>query len=134
LALLALMVAAAAITLGPLPFTMLSELVTVVQNIGDWPRPHTQRVVERLSNVVLFIPIGLLLGRAAPACRRLSLWASCTLGSCAIEVAQCLIPGRTVSATDVVMNSSGAAIGLLIHRAVTRPGGLRGAWCHRRHD
>ena len=85
--------------------------------------------LEALANVALFVPFGLLLTtllRARePGRRRLpvhvaALWAAaaaCGL-SAAIETAQRFIPGRVPVLQDVVMNTTGAAVGAAVAAVV----------------
>jgi glycopeptide antibiotics resistance protein len=70
--------------------------------------------VEAASNVVMFLPFGLLGGLLV---RRRHRWAVIAVGcatSAAIETSQLLfLPTRVATLQDVAMNTLGAAIGLL---------------------
>ncbi|MBG6107757.1 VanZ family protein [Frigoribacterium sp. CG_9.8] len=76
--------------------------------------------VEFLSNVAMFLPIGvffvLLFGRR--------LWfisiISGVLLTCAIELAQRFMPGRVSDVRDIVANSVGTVAGVLIALVLTR--------------
>lgn len=71
-----------------------------------------------LLNIVLFLPLGVVLGLGD---RRLV--RACLLGallSALIEFAQLLIPGRDSSIADVLMNTTGTAIGYLVARHAPR--------------
>ncbi len=68
-----------------------------------------------LANVALFVPLGLLLPLALPRVPLTLLLAVPVLGSLGVEVAQLLVvPGRTPDAVDVLANSTGGAVGLLL--------------------
>ena len=71
-------------------------------------------VADALLNVVMFLPVGALLGT------RLKVWQAIALGasiSGAIEVAQLLIPGRDPTLSDVLFNTLGAALGVALARS-----------------
>lgn len=71
--------------------------------------------IERVANVLLFVPFGLLLAGLLPRGRRA--WAILiAIGvSVVIEVGQLLfLPSRYPSVTDIVTNSLGATIGVVI--------------------
>ena len=73
------------------------------------------REAESLANLLMFIPIGLLLRLSLPSWRLTALLAVSAAGSLAIELVQyLLLPGRTPTLVDVVSNSGGAAIGLVL--------------------
>lgn len=81
--------------------------------------------VEFAANVLMFVPIGLflllLLGRSR-------WWLAALSGavlSCAIEFAQLFIPGRVSDIRDLVSNSLGALIGVLIALVLTWPAAAR---------
>lgn len=92
-----------------------------LQRALAWLQAHgappwlTYGMVEFASNIVLFIPAGLLLVVLAGA----RFWwlgpLGGLLGSGAIEVAQLvLLPARTASPRDIVANTSGAVIGTVL--------------------
>jgi glycopeptide antibiotics resistance protein len=76
--------------------------------------PVTYDGVEAAANVVMFVPFGVLGGLLVS---RRGRWAVLTAGcatSAAIETSQLLfLPTRVATLQDVVMNTLGAAIGLL---------------------
>jgi VanZ family protein len=83
--------------------------------------PVTTRWVEPSLNVALFVPLGLLLCWGLPLLSRSAVWGICVFGSVLVELVQYLfLPGRDGSARDVVTNSTGAALGVLLHWAITR--------------
>jgi glycopeptide antibiotics resistance protein len=74
-------------------------------------------VLEFLANVALFLPLGALL---AVAFARLPWWAIVGIGfvtSVAIELVQLGLPSRFSTVSDVVANTLGTALGLLLTAA-----------------
>ena len=70
---------------------------------------------EALANVVLFVPIGLLMRPSLPRAPLSGLLLVAALGSLAIEVMQyALLPDRIPSLIDVLLNTAGAAVGLVL--------------------
>jgi glycopeptide antibiotics resistance protein len=115
----------AALTLTPIR----GDSVVEVSELGDvleaFSESETQFlldfVLEAAANILLFVPLG-----AALSYRRLSLGKTATYGfvvSTAVEGAQwLLIPGRTTSLDDIVLNTLGTVIG---HVLLTRLMSLR---------
>jgi hypothetical protein len=86
-------------------------------------------IAEVLQNVILFIPLGLTL--ALGKTRALRCIAAGALLSLAVEFTQQWIPGRDPSAGDLVFNSLGTALGVLLVRTAPRwlfPATPRAAW------
>lgn len=121
------------VTLTPsstqLDYSALAERVLArLQTYPDLD-PVTARLnverVEFLANIGLFVPVGvfvlLLFGSR--------LWWVAVLGSIAltsaIETAQRSIPGRVSDPRDVVANSAGAVIGVVLALVLTLPSSLR---------
>jgi glycopeptide antibiotics resistance protein len=76
--------------------------------------------LENVSNVALFLPLGLVL---AVRIRPVRAWALATVVSACCETAQLWIPSRHASVLDVAMNSIGAALGVgivMVHRRLAR--------------
>lgn len=72
-------------------------------------------LIERLANVALFVPFGLLLAGLLPRGHRAWGIAIAVMVSVAIEVGQLLfLPGRYPSASDIITNSLGGTIGVVI--------------------
>lgn len=72
-------------------------------------------MADALLNIVLFVPFGVLFAARWRALR--TILAAAVLSG-AIEAAQLVIPGRDASAGDILFNTLGAAIGvLMIHYA-----------------
>ncbi|MTD16990.1 hypothetical protein GIS00_23935 [Nakamurella sp. YIM 132087] len=70
--------------------------------------------VESLANVIMFVPLGLFGALAVPRMQWL-VWPACTALSGVIETLQALLlPGRYGMVEDVVVNSLGALIGVLL--------------------
>lgn len=84
------------------------------------PRWVTFDLIEFVSNVVMFVPLGFLGVVAAPRLRK---WVvpACVLFSGLIELFQyLLLPARQGSWADIAANSLGAVIGMLAAGAVLR--------------
>ncbi|MEO5665027.1 MAG: VanZ family protein [Nocardioides sp.] len=121
------------VTLTPssaqLDYSALAE--RVLARLETYPdlEPVTARLtverVEFLANIGLFVPVGafvlLLFGSR--------LWWIAVLGgialTSAIETAQRSIPGRVSDPRDVVANSAGAVIGVVLALVLTLPSSLR---------
>lgn len=110
--------ALAAITLGTSPAPALRWTTDALQQV-DFLGQVSARAVERGANVLLFVPAGLLLCGAFPRTPRLRSWALCVLVSAAAEVTQLVLPGRETTVVDVLMNATGAALGVLLHAVVS---------------
>jgi len=112
---------AAGLTVGPLPQErMLYALVGKLDGLGIFSGDIHLRAVEAPSNVLLFVPLGLLLCWGFPRVPAAAVWAVCVLGSIAVEAGQAgFLPGRDPSLLDVLMNGLGAAIGVLLYRALS---------------
>ncbi len=76
--------------------------------------------VERTLNVALFVPAGILLCLVLARTSRWVAWLLCVLASVAVEAVQYYLPGRDSSAVDVLMNTAGATIGVLLHAVFFR--------------
>lgn len=109
----------AAGTLGASPGAVFREGARAARAVGG-PEWVTVGVVDGAANVLFFAPAGLLLCYALPRVRRLVLWLLCVAVSVSVEAAQYLLPARDSSLVDVVTNSTGAAIGVLLHVLLTR--------------
>jgi glycopeptide antibiotics resistance protein len=69
---------------------------------------------QLIGNVVLFVPLGFLLPAAARACRRL--WVTLVVAagmSVLVETMQAILPEHATDVDDVILNTSGAAVGYL---------------------
>lgn len=124
------------ITLGPQPLDEGTD--SLVWRVLRFFARHdatswlTYATVEFWANVAMFVPVGLffllLLGR-----RRW--WLAILLGvglTFAIEFAQMFLPGRVSDPRDVVANSVGAFIGVVVALVVTWPAAIRRARERRR--
>lgn len=119
------LIGVAFITLGPQP-QIASKNGIVMQVLRVlWEHPATDWVtyngVEFTANIAMFVPIGLffllLFGRGR-------WWVAMGipfLMTLSIETAQIWIPGRVSDIRDVISNTIGAVVGVLIGLAVTAP-------------
>lgn len=112
LALLILTVLAGIIYLTLYPFAFIEVAVDPLR----WmPLSSRGLQLDALLNLYFFLPIGLLLGIRF---RRAGALLPCLLGlallSLSIEYGQAYIPGRISSLNDVLLNTLGGAIGLLV--------------------
>ncbi|HSJ14773.1 MAG TPA: VanZ family protein [Longimicrobiales bacterium] len=115
----ALALAIAWATLSPQPETGAAELVACLL---CGPRA----VADALLNVVMFVPVGMLLGSVLGSVPAVAL---AGLLSGLIETAQLAIPGRDPSLGDVLFNTIGAAAGVVAVRLGRRwlvPGAVLG--------
>jgi hypothetical protein len=117
------------VTLGPQP-TGLVRAAGVWRLLG-FVREHpslswiTYGLIEFGANVAMFLPVGvlllLLMGRRG--------WWAAILGgfalSVAIEATQLFLPGRVSDIRDLVANSLGTALGVLLALVITLPAALR---------
>jgi glycopeptide antibiotics resistance protein len=105
-----------ALTVGPSPGEL---LFTVAQSVPglDELSPVT---IEMAANVLLFVPVALFLAGAVPRLPGVAVWLICTAASAGVETAQLILPGREPTVRDVVLNSAGAAIGVLVHALLSR--------------
>ncbi len=81
----------------------------------------TPLLVVRLLNIVLFVPLGLVLGCWWPDKLRV-VWAAVAL-STAIEVTQLWLPDRVSDPMDVLMNTAGAFAGFGVAAVLRHIGG-----------
>ncbi len=84
------------------------------------PSLNLTRLAGVIGNVLLFAPLGIVLGVRGGGGRRVVVIGAVL--SIAIEATQFLIPGRTTSVDDVLLNTLGIATGYL---ASTRVGSGR---------
>ena len=107
------------LTLGPTPVEEVRSFSAVLRAaataLTDGRAEVTTREAEALANVVMFLPLGLLLPLALPRAYLSVLLAFAAAASLAIEVTQYLVlPDRVPALLDVVMNTAGAAAGLVL--------------------
>jgi glycopeptide antibiotics resistance protein len=119
------------ITLGPQPFDEGSDSFVwrLLRLLGRFPLTDwvTYSFLEFWANVAMFVPVGLffvlLLGRGRS-------WLAIVLGvvlTCAIEFAQLFLPGRVSDPRDILANSVGALLGVVVALVVTWPAAVRRA-------
>ena len=123
------LVVVALLTLPPViePW-LLGRIDALVWHASGPAGAQTVRWVEPGLNVALFVPLAFLLCAAAPRLPRPAVWLFCVAGTGVVEATQYLfLPGRTGSLRDVLTNSTGALIGVVLHRLVAgRRGTARG--------
>ncbi|MCA0144857.1 VanZ family protein [Blastococcus sp. LR1] len=114
----------ASLTLGASPGAVFTAVAQQARTFEDlqWVRAGD---VERTANVLVFVPVGLLVCFALPRVSRLWVWVLCVLLSLTVEGAQFVLPGRDSTPIDVVTNSTGAAIGVLLAVLLVGVGRLR---------
>ena len=105
-----------ALTIGPSPGKLLFALAQSVPGLDAL----ASTTVEMAANVLLFVPVALLLAGSAPRLPGVLVWLACTATSAAVETAQLVLPGRQPSVRDVVLNSAGALIGVVLHSLLSR--------------
>ena len=118
------------LTLGPQPLDEGTDSLVwkLLSFFARYPSLHiTYSTLEFAANVAMFVPVGLffllLLGR-----RRW--WLAIVLGvllTCAIEFTQLFLPGRVSDVRDIMSNSVGAFVGVIIALIVTTPAAIRRA-------
>lgn len=86
------------------------------------PREPTAVVLEFLANIVLFVPFGGLVALAFPGTRWVTVLLVGCLASTGIELVQLAIPSRVATVSDVIANTAGTGVGLLLARVRRTPG------------
>ena len=88
--------------------------------------PYGDTLLEIGANVALFVPIGFLAAWWLPRGRRwLGLLAGIALSTCAELAQAAFLPDRVASARDVVANSLGVLLGILLVGLTQRRAGPR---------
>ncbi|WP_295032323.1 VanZ family protein [uncultured Microbacterium sp.] len=98
-------------------------IVAVIARVAaSWGAPFdaVYAVLEFSANIVLFAPLGVLLALAWPRASAGALIAVGGASSVAIELAQLAIPGRFSTLSDVIANTLGTAVGVLVIRTLGR--------------
>ena len=87
----------------------------LVRALGQLLPVFTYDRVEYLANIALFVPMGILLALSLPVVLRYLVLPIGFLTSVFIEGLQALaLPGRTPSLHDIVANTTGACLGLIL--------------------
>jgi hypothetical protein len=103
--------------------------VTLIPAFGPGTAAGVARLADVVRNLVLFAPLGLLLGLSGSPIRKAALFGG--LLSAAIETAQIWIPGRHPGVPDVAVDALGVALGAGFARALIGPfsrSPARSAW------
>ena len=129
LLLAAYLVVVAGLTLAPQPdsgrlYQFQHGLQALLDLLPRSPEVSTP-AAEQFANVLLFVPIGLLLRLALPRVPPTLLLVLMMLCSTGIELVQyAVLPGREPSLIDVLTNTGGGAVGLVlgfdVHRLLGR--------------
>ena len=114
------------ITLGPQPLDergvgILRGVLRVLAR-SDLTRWITYGVVEFTANIAMFVPVGLLFLLLAG---RRHWWLALAGGvalTCAIEFTQLFLPGRFSDVRDILANSLGALLGVIVGLMLRRAG------------
>lgn len=110
---------------------LLVLLPRLVMDTGRFPHPRSylmdfrlaspaRLVGDALLNLVMFVPVGWLLGRglrdlsASRTTRGLSVTAFCAVLSLTVETVQYFLPTRYSSAIDVLTNTLGGFLGVVL--------------------
>lgn len=107
------------LTLGPTPLEELRSFSRLLRSLAadltGGRAAVTFREAEALANVAMFVPLGLLLPLALPGAYLSVMLAGAAAASLAIELTQYVVlPDRVPALLDVVMNTAGAAAGLVV--------------------
>nr|WP_276499903.1 VanZ family protein [Agromyces luteolus] len=100
-----------------------NEIPGGVLALGAWTDADTWTTgsaFEFAANVILFAVLGFLLGRALPRASPAALIAVSVLVTLSIEIAQIPLP-RVSDPRDLIANTMGAVVGVLITRGRTLP-------------
>lgn len=114
------------------PRTYLVAYLVVLAAIAFWPKPVdsgagpllrvitraipvlTYERIEFLANIALFVPLGALLTLVLPG-RRWLVLPMCIVTTVAIECVQAVaLNARTPSLLDIVANTTGACVGIIV--------------------
>lgn len=97
------------------PTSVASPLLRPVQGFGPVQALVTYGRAEFLANIALFAPLGLLLSLILPSRLRYAVMPVGFLASVVIEGVQAVaLPDRVPSVTDIVANTAGTCVGLLV--------------------
>ena len=105
--------------------TILSRIPTlsrVIHLFPLWSYTSDGHSKQILLNIALFVPLGYFLASTFSSSKRPVLWPilSALLASAAVEVIQFLTYRGMLDVDDLISNCFGAAVGLLIHKAVEK--------------
>lgn len=104
---------------APAGQSALHRWTSVWRLTGAQPTFLTFDTIEWFANVAMFLPIGFLFAGAVVPRWRFAVVPLAAAGSVFIEVVQLFIPDRVSSVADVVANTAGSLLGVLLLAAVT---------------
>ncbi len=107
-------VAAVTLTPGRAHDPSLGAVRTVLRWLAERGLPLPFALVEAVANVVMFVPFGVLVGLLLGMHRWWAVVLLALATSLTIETVQTVLPDRVPTAQDVVMNTLGAAVGVLV--------------------
>jgi glycopeptide antibiotics resistance protein len=101
------------------PTQVVSEVSVQVAEAGAPGWLSSTSLWERLLNVLLFVPLGMLAGLARPGWSLVRWAAIGLLASLAVELVQAwLLPARDAEVSDLVMNTAGMVAGAWLTRSI----------------
>lgn len=97
-------------------------VATTARMLETWGIPFEfgYPVLEFTANIALFVPFGVLVSAAWPALEAWKIVAAGAATSILIEVVQIALPTRYPTVSDVIANTLGAAVGVVIVVLVRR--------------
>lgn len=107
------------------PVAVVRDYGTRSLNLVPFAGVSWRRASETISNVVAFVPLGVLLSMVAPRLAwwwRVLVWA---LLSVAFETTQYVLAIGTTDITDVISNTTGALVGVGLYEGAVRLGRRR---------
>lgn len=91
------------------------QIALLALHAAGLPKLINYNFVEFASNILMFVPIGVLVALAFPSLHRGRIVMAAFLGSCGMEAGQLLfLSDRFPSAMDIVANTGGALLGVWI--------------------
>ncbi|WP_181158131.1 VanZ family protein [Microbacterium sp. MYb64] len=97
-------------------------VATLARLVATWgvPVEAAYTVFEFAANIALFVPLGVLLAVGWPRMPAMAVIAVGCAASTIIELVQLTMPSRYSTLSDVIANTLGTVVGLVIARAVFR--------------
>lgn len=122
-----MLVAFAALWTSPIDQPVAGSLDRVIEamHVRGMPSFVDYGLIEFLANIALFIPLGLLFGLVLPVRAWFVMLLCGPALSVAIELIQHVLPARDASPADVLANTVGSTIGVLIALGIRAVVGYR---------